>query len=104
MKRQRQPDRARRAASRAAAKGSAVRPGGGDHEREAQPGFWNSIPLEEERIPMCRTTEPYGTNGRSSDIRTLGWINIRELTLFLGLTYSAAACARLAIVLLDWPL
>lgn len=33
----------------------------------------------------------------------MGWLNVRELTLFLGLTYSAAAFARLAIFLIHWP-
>jgi hypothetical protein len=46
----------------------------------------------------------YGTKGPKLEIRTLGWINVRELTLFLGLIYSATACARLAIHLLEWPL
>ena len=55
-------------------------------------------------MPLGPTNGHYEKKGPSLEIRRLGWINVRELTLFLGLTYSAAACARLAIVLLDWPL
>ena len=78
--------------------------GSGDHAHEPPPGFWNSLPPDEERIPPGTANGPYEKNGPRLEIRTLGWINVRELTLFLGLTYSAAACARLAIVILDWQL
>jgi hypothetical protein len=76
----------------------------GDPDAKSGSGFWNSLPIEEERIPLPPMPPHYAKKGSSLELRPLAWINVRELTLFLGLTHSAAACARLAIALLDWPL
>lgn len=77
--------------------------GDGSHRGQMNsPGFWNNIPLEEERIPLPPMKPTYGRKEQHMEFNTLSWINLSELTLFLCLTYSAIACTRLGIMLMDW--
>ncbi len=88
MKKQRLPDGARPTGRRAA-------------DRKAV-GFWNSLPVEEERGPLPLMEPHYRNKGPAPDLRPLAWINVRELTIFLSITYSAAAFARVALIFIHW--
>lgn len=66
--------------------------------RQADRGFWNSLPSDEERYPVNFAPERYKPHHSE---RFLGWIDVRELTSLLILTYSAAGCARLLILLIQ---
>lgn len=63
-------------------------------------GFWNNLPLEEERIHLPPMKPHYGRN--EVHFSTFGWIDIGELAIFLGILYTTIGCTHLAIMLMDW--
>ncbi len=63
-------------------------------------GFWNDLPLEEERIPLPPMKPHYGR--KEVEFNTVGWLNLSELGLFLGITYSVIGGTHLAIMLMHW--
>ncbi len=77
--------------------------GEGSHHRQmTSPGFWNELPIDEERIPLPPMKPTYGRKEQRMEYSVLSWLNLYELTLFLCLTYSAIACTRLGIFLMNW--
>lgn len=63
-------------------------------------GFWNDLPLEEERIPLPPMKPHYGH--KEADFNTVGWLNLSELGLFLGITYAVIGGTHLAIMMMHW--
>lgn len=63
-------------------------------------GFWNDLPTEEERIPLPPMKPHYGR--KKIEFNTVGWLNLSELGLFLGITYSVIGGTHLAIMLMHW--
>ncbi len=63
-------------------------------------GFWNNIPLEEERIHLPPMKPHYGK--REVRYSAFGWIDLGELAIFLGIMYTTIGCTHLAIMLMDW--
>jgi hypothetical protein len=63
-------------------------------------GFWNDLPVEEERVPRAPVKPNYGR--RELMHKPLAWVDMGELTIFLGIVYASIGCARVAILFLDW--
>jgi hypothetical protein len=75
--------------------------GNGSPHRPMNPvGFWNNLPAEEERIPLPPMEPHYGHKERVFE--TVGWVDIREMTVFLGILYTSIGCTHLAIIFLNW--
>lgn len=64
-------------------------------------GFWNDLPLEEERIHLPPMKPHYGRKG-DVHYSSFGWIDLGELAIFLGIMYTTIGCTHLAIMLMDW--
>lgn len=73
---------------------------GSPHRPMSTTGFWNDLPSEEERIPLPPMKPHYGH--KEVDFNTAGWLNLSELGLFLGITYSVIGGTHLAIMLMHW--
>ncbi len=71
------------------------------HRPMSSPGFWNNLPVEEERIPLPPMKPHYGR--KEVEMNTLGWLNLSELGLFLGITYAVIGGTHLAIMFMHWP-
>lgn len=65
------------------------------------PGFWNNMPVDEERIPLPPMKPNYGR--KENEFNNLCWLNLSELGLFLGITYAVIAGTHLAIMFMHWP-
>jgi hypothetical protein len=75
--------------------------GNGPHHRSmTSPGFWNDLPMEEERIPRPPMKPHYGR--KEQVFNTLSWIDLGELALFLGILYTTIGCTHIMIMFLNW--
>lgn len=74
--------------------------GGTPCRKMATTGFWNDLPTEEERIPLPPMKPTYGR--RELEYQSMGWLNLSELGLFLGIIYGVIGGTHLAIMFLHW--
>ncbi len=63
-------------------------------------GFWNDLPMEEERILLPPMKPTYGR--KELEYQSMGWLNLSELGLFLGIIYGVLGGTHLAIMFLHW--